>query len=290
MSQYLSREGVDVSTTRTAFGELQQLNQKYGELAADATLAGASALPPPAGTAADLASLGRSLWRGNWGDALFDVVGLVPLGGDAIKGARVLNKLNDFRRALDVAKTGVARAMAGTKRAAGKYWDDVVKANRKAYDDALRKCNGSRACKEAAAVHKGPQYKNTPKSGDNGEWVSGERGDGVWKPANGGPEVAYRNGFPDYSPHSAAEVDIPMRGNRTTDFTAATNAAEPRLREMYGDNWRNGWKNDYTWHHSENGTTMQLVPNSIHATGNGASTPHMGGASMYGGGSNAAEF
>jgi hypothetical protein len=37
------------------------------------------------------------------------------------------------------------------------------------------------------------------------------------------------------------------------------------------------------------GVTMELIPQNIHATGGGASTPHMGGASLYEG-SNASEF
>lgn len=53
MSRYLQDEGVNVATTRTAYDELRQLNSQYGELAADVGLAGASMLPPPAGTAAD---------------------------------------------------------------------------------------------------------------------------------------------------------------------------------------------------------------------------------------------
>lgn len=288
MSAYLSDAGVNVGQTRTAYSELRQLNSKYGEIAADAGLAGAGMLPPPFGTAADVASLGRSLWKGNWGDALFDVVGLVPIIGDGAKAGRIANKLNDLRKALDVANTGMKRVFQSTKKAAGRYWDDMVKANRAKYADAIKGCGNNKACREAKAYLKGPQYKNTPTSGKNGSW-SGERGDGVWTPTNGGPPITYKNGFPDYGPHSAASVEIPMKGN-STDFTKATNASEDTLRDMYGDNWRNGWKDDYSWHHKEDGVTMELVPRNIHATGGGASTPHMGGSSMYGTGGNATEF
>lgn len=283
MSGYLQREGVDIDTTRTAYGELAQLNNKYGELAADAALAAGGVLPPPAGTAVDIVSLGRSLWKGDWGGALFDVVGLVPIVGDGAKAAKITNRLNDLRKAVDVANTGMRRMFTKTNDAARKYWDDLIAKNRKAYEDALKHCDNTRACREAAAAKKGPQYNNTPTSGKNGEWVSGERGDGVWKPANGGPSIKYENGFPQYGDHAIASADIPMKGNTTTDFTAARNAAEEQLRAKFGDNWKNGWKQDYTWHHSENGTTMQLIPKSVHATGDGASTPHMGGASLYDG-------
>ena len=63
MSNALAKEGVDPSKTREAWDELQQLNQKYGELAADAALAAGGALPPPFGTAADVISLGKDLDR-----------------------------------------------------------------------------------------------------------------------------------------------------------------------------------------------------------------------------------
>lgn len=284
MSSYLAREGVDIGQTRTAYGELQQLNQKYGELATDVGLAAGGALPPPFGTAADVASLGRSLWKGDWGGALFDVVGFVPIFGDAAKAGRIANKLVDLKRGVDAAASGVARMMNKTKSAATKYWDDIIKRNKAAYEEALKKCNGSKACKEAAALKKGPQYANTPKDGPNGSWTKGERGDGTWTPTNGGPPVEYKNGFPDYKPFSKGEVDIPMQGNRTSDFTNADKA----MREKLGDpNWER--PSGHTWHHNENGVTMELIPQNVHATGGGASTPHMGGASLHDG-SQTAEF
>lgn len=282
MGAELRASGVDIDQTRSAFREMQQINAKYGELATDATLAAGGALPPPFGTAADVASLGRSLWRGDWGGALFDVVGFVPVIGDAAKGARVANRLNDLRRSLDVAKSAIQRNLTSTREAAARYWDKIARRNRQAYEDAIRNCT-TKACRDARASLKGPQYRNTPTDGPNGNWV-GERGDSVWQPSNGGPPVTYRNGFPDYSPHSQGNVDIAMRGNETTDFTSATRG----MREQLNDpNWR--LPDNMTWHHHENGTTMQLIPKDIHATGGGASTPHMGGASLYSG-SNAAEF
>ena len=277
MSAYLEREGVDVARTRTAYDEMAQLNAQYGELATDVGLAAGGALPPPFGTAADLASLGRSLWKGDWGGALLDVVGLVPILGDGAKAGKIAKRLDDLRRAIDTAATGLRRAFTRTNAAAGKYWDDVVKANREAYEQALRNCDGSRACREAAAAKKGPQYEQTPVSGDRGEWVSGERGDGVFQPADPSkPPIAYRNGFPDLSPHAQHSVDIPMRGNHSTDFTKADQAVRDRL----GDpDWRR--PEGYTWHHKENGTTMELVPQDIHSTAKGGYATHSGGASLY---------
>lgn len=282
MGSNLAAAGVDVNQTRSAFGELQQISSKYGELAADTALAAGGALPPPFGTAADIGALGRSLWKRDWGGALFDVVGFVPIIGDAAKGTRIANKLNDLRRSLDVASSAVTRSLNKTKEVAAKYWDDIAKRNRQAYEDAIKNCP-DKACRDGKAILKGPQYRNTPVDGPNGQW-KGERGDSVWQPSDGRPPVTYKNGFPNYSPYSQGDVSIAMKGNETTDFTAATKA----YREQIGDQ---DWKlpKDMTWHHKEDGVTMQLVPKNIHAVGDGAQSPHMGGASLYSG-SNASEF
>lgn len=280
MSGYLETAGVPVTDTRTAYAQLQDLNTRYGDILLDGGLAAGGLLPPPWGTAADVASLGRSWTNGTWGDVFFDVIGFVPVL-DLAKGARTGLKLNDLRRGVDAANTAMNRVFQSTKDAAGKYWDDLIASRKAAYDEAVRACGTNKACRDSKAPMKGPQYTNTPTDGANGAW-RGERGDSVWQPSNGGPAVAYRNGFPDYGPYSAGNVEIAMRGNTTTDFTAARNG----MRLQTGDpNWTK--PGNMTWHHKEDGVTMQLIPNAIHATGGGASTPHMGGASLYSGGNQA---
>lgn len=277
MTNALAKEGIDPKQTTDAWNQLQQLNKKYGDLAADVSLAAGGALPPPFGTAADVAALGKSLWTGDWGGALFDVIGFVPVLGDAAKAGKVANKLNDLRKAVDTASSALARRFQQTKDVARKYWDDIAKKNRKAYDEAIKNCK-DQACRNAKAHLKGPQYEKTPKDGENGKWT-GDRGDSTWQPAGGGEPVKYKNGFPDYGPYSKGDVQIPMKGNHSTDFTSADKA----MREKLGNpNWRR--PDDYTWHHKEDGVTMQLIPKNIHATGGGASTPHLGGASMHSGG------
>lgn len=70
-----------------------------------------------------------------------------------------------------------------------------------------------------------------------------------------------KNGFPDFSSVSKADVKIKQTGTRAGDFKAANEAA--------------GFKKTpegYTWHHHQDGTTMQLVPRDIHAQ-----TGHTGG-------------
>ena len=283
MGTRLQADDVNINDIRSHHTELQNMGRQYADLAIDAGLATAGALPPPFGTAADVASLGRSLWRGDWGGALLDAVGLIPVVGDAAKGGRIANRLNNLRRSIDAATTVVSRGFRQTRETALRYWDDMVQANRQRWRDALRNCNGTQACRDAAALQKGPQYSNTPSS-RNGTWNPPDgRGDGVFTPNNGGPPITYHNGFPDYSGHSIADVDIPMTGNRNTDRRLSDAAMRSR-----DPDWER--PDGYVWHHNEDGVTMQLVPDSIHGTGRGAQSSHMGGAALYGNGSQAQAF
>ena len=93
--------------------DLSALKSALKELGADAALMGASMLPPPAGTAADIASLAVSLGRGDWGGALWDVVGLIPIVGDGAKavgkGAKVANRMKDLEKAIAKAEKVLAK-------------------------------------------------------------------------------------------------------------------------------------------------------------------------------------
>jgi A nuclease of the HNH/ENDO VII superfamily with conserved WHH len=275
MSGYLKDQGVDPGKARTAYDEFRDLNNKYGEMATDVALAAGGALPPPLGTAADVASLGRSLWKGDWGGALMDLVGVVPLIGDAAKAGKIANKLNDLRKALDVTGSALGKTFKNTKEAAAKYWADMAKARKEAYDAAVKKCNGSKACIDKLPSPKGPQYKTLPSDGPRGKWT-GERGDGVFTPSNGTPPITYKNGFPDFGPpHSTHQVEIPMRGDHDVDFRLADEAArraDPNFTRP----------DTHTWHHKEDGVTMQLVPKDTHNVALGGGN-HTGGASLYSG-------
>ncbi len=98
----------DLAKIQKAEIELAQLEAEYGKIVAEASLAGASMLPPPAGTAADIASLTISLSKGNWGDALLDAVGFIPIAGDVIKGGikgtKIANKMKNVEIALKAAR------------------------------------------------------------------------------------------------------------------------------------------------------------------------------------------
>jgi hypothetical protein len=91
--------------------ELAQLEVVYAELSTDLTLTAASMTPPPAGTVADVVSIGRSLWKGDWGGALMDAVGIIPIVGDGIKGVtkgtKIASSMKDVKRALQAARTKI---------------------------------------------------------------------------------------------------------------------------------------------------------------------------------------
>lgn len=73
-----------------------------------------------------------------------------------------------------------------------------------------------------------------------------------------------KQGFPNFSSVSKANVKIKFTGSRPRDFRAANKAG--------------GYKSTpegYTWHHHQDGTTMQLVPKDIHRQ-----TGHTGGFSL----------
>ncbi len=76
--------------------------------------------------------------------------------------------------------------------------------------------------------------------------------------------IPFRNGFPDFSSVATHTVSITQTGVNKTDFAAANLAAGIKSTPV-----------DFTWHHVEDGTTMQLVPSDIHAK-----TGHSGGGAL----------
>lgn len=76
------------------------------------------------------------------------------------------------------------------------------------------------------------------------------------------------DGFPDFSPYVDVQVEVDgLRGDHYEDFKAANRAAG------YGDHARS--PEGYTWHHHQDGRTMQLVPTDLHRA-----VKHTGGAAV----------
>lgn len=295
-----------------AKAELDALESTYAELAADGVLAAAGWAPPPWGTVADVASLAKSVAKGDATGALFDAIGLIPIVGDAAKAGKLGKRGKAIEAAIDAAKTKLARhaknLINGRRAAAKKYWDDIVTKGRKEFDKAIKNCS-TQQCKDANATLIGKHYERTPTGGPGkGSWSDGYRGDGKYTPDRNsdlGQElqefsknpklnpsgkavdsITYKNGFPDYSelvvPAGAgkrAEVEIIQAGNHGSDYKAAdealfaaTGKTQATLEKELGTS--------LTWHHKEDGVTMQLLPENVHGGSNGSG--HAGGASLSG--------
>ena len=123
---------------------------------------------------------------------------------------------------------------------------------------------------EGVLVHNG--YKDKPKnSPDPKKWkkkggtIKVSDDIKIWEYTDWeGNTVKYKDGYLDFGPHERQYVDIDMKGNRTSDFTEANNKA-PKGKKLP----------ENTWHHNENGTTMQEVPTDIHRR-----FTHRGGVSI----------
>lgn len=145
-------------------------------------------------------------------------------------------------------------------------------------------------------------YSNKFLPSSGGEWT-GERGESKWKPnPDGIPKkdnpnnqtwreilekygidgIEYKDGYPDFSPVSKADVEI---DDFTKDRQKNFAQADEKLAKQWSKEGKDGktnWtvqdirqyrqENGLTWHEHQDCKTMQLVPKEIHNN-----IPHEGG-------------
>lgn len=298
--------------TQAARQDVASTEQVLVDLGIEAGLLVASS-SPVGGQIADGISLGRNLSAGNYGGAIVDGLGMIPFGGDALKGlirgSSIARRLRRANRALTAARDGLRRARDAARRAMGtralrrqasqRYWDDIRR-RRQEVMDRYRNCNTA-ACRrqrdaELRSVNRLPA--------NNGRWVDDAgnpvpAGSGRWLPDEGTSlhnalsrhqnpvrGVPFNDGRPDFSGFpprdfdSVPRVEIDMSGNSASDISAAQRA----FRDQTGVDTR-GMRQG-TWHHEPDGVTMSYVDRDIHTayrTDTGAAnsgTPHSGGDSM----------
>jgi hypothetical protein len=242
----------------------------------------------------DAIGLARSAASGDWVGAGLSLVSMLPYAGDAI--------------AKPLKGTKIAQRILAIKK---RITDNAVKA-RQIVVNALK--NDAAAIRVKRAAKKGedlgeeiiqrcPMEVNrygthTPKKGWEG---SGERGNGPWNPSKSGMDqdklkeiesvtqgkpINFKEGYPDFSEYTykakgvdgkeiSGEVEIEMSrtGNRSDDFSRARQAMSQKtgIANFHEDDLPGEW----TWHHSEDGATMQLVPSSLHKN-----VSHSGGISI----------
>lgn len=76
-------------------------------------------------------------------------------------------------------------------------------------------------------------------------------------------------GYPDFSPYAEAQMEIQLTGSIDADFKLADKAAGLTAAERR--------EQKLTWHHHEDGKTMQLVPSDLHDA-----VDHTGGVATSG--------
>lgn len=262
-----------------------------------------------------------SLFRGDFLGAGLSAVSIIPYIGDAAKLGKLGKWAQTIEKAVDLAKTDSAFAkMAGPaldklKDAIGgvpksvldalpaSARETIVKMKSKLDDlggavvrelpplparmsrevfDALPPISGPGSHVKPSGVNwaQAPNFENWTAKGN--KVIANQDGSYTFVRATDQAQVRYSaTGFPDFSPHlnhpsGVREVPVAQTGNNTADFRAANEAAgHPE--------WGSRPPSGYTWHHREDGTTMQLVPRAIHDKTIGG-FGHRGGASVVGGG------
>ncbi len=264
---------------RRAEADLGKLNDELKlDLAQAAVDVAGIADPTPI---SDAIGAGLSLYRGDFIGAGLSLISAIPYAGDALgktaKGARLTKKINNLRKRIAAGMQTLNAVKAGASSAIRRRAAAAVRARLK--KEAADKAARSATCKPCAKATGGNRFgTQSPKDG----WVNGgERGNSSWKPADpnskaakeisevtGGRPVQFREGFPVFTPYAKRRVEINMRGDHYYDFKAANKAAG------FGDTAEP--PKGFTWHHHEDGVTMELVPQKLHNN----VKPHTGGASI----------
>ncbi|WP_158218954.1 HNH endonuclease [Roseateles aquatilis] len=227
-----------------------------------------------------------SVAKGDWIGAGLSAVSMIPYLGDAVaktaKGARAIKKLKELTEAI----AGTLKKLDAVKLANKKLAAKRVRDARKKAEDACAGCKPH----EKYGVDGVPQNK-PPKQ----EWKEGTPGNGTFvrQTAEGELKVPYKEGYPDYSkatlngqPVVKGSVEIPSmngsQGPQGADFKAAREAMREKTGNPHwpGNSMTDPMRNDtlppnHTWHHKEDGVTMELIPQAAHQ-----GVSHTGGASI----------
>lgn len=267
-------------------GNLENLNSELAlDLAQSAVDIAGIADPTPI---SDAIGAGMSLYRGDLVGAGLSLVSMIPYAGDALgktaKGARLAKKMAALKKKISGAIAAVKKARAA-KIAAKKKAVTALRAKRKAA--AMKKHAAAKKCKGCRKPTGNKFGTKSPQDGVDGKW-KGEKGNSEWHPdpntpngkavleATGGKPVKFKDGYPVFTPHAKGSVKIDMTGS-SSDFTKARDA----MREKLGDpSWPGGGPKQkapkgWTWHHHQDGATMELVPTDLNNR-----VSHTGGDSL----------
>jgi hypothetical protein len=242
---------------------LEKASQELKWEMAQAGLSAAGIVDPTPIT--DTINAGISFARGDVVGGLIDLAsGWIPYFGDSLKGlkaGKVADKI-----------AGLKKSIESLSKFADKYKD--LYARRREAAKRVRESRKQKACQQACGETKwGTQL---PKSGK----FDGERGNSKWTSEDGKYSIEYKEGYPDFKtattpdgkPAVIDEVEISQTG-RKSDFGKANRLTNRTALSNKG----------YTWHHHEDGVTMQLVDSKVHSrafTKGGSGAAHSGGSSI----------
>ncbi len=248
-------------------------SKEFEEARAAADLAGLVDPTP----ISDGVSMAMSIAAGEWLDAGLSGLSMIPYLGDAVaktaKGARLAKKLATIGKRL----AGATKKVEALKSTARK-----IENSRAAAARAIKKRADEAAAKMACKTCPKPSNRFGSHLPTTGKW-KGEKGNSRWTSEDGSVSVDYKNGYPDFStsqPKSVMDsVEIPMKGN-DSDFAAARDAMRKKLGDPKWPGKGGGTKPEgYTWHHKEDGVTMELVSTKVHNKAESGAA-HTGGASI----------
>ena len=238
--------------------------------------------------ASDTAGLALAAYRRDPLGMGLSLVSMIPWAGDAVakpfKAARLARSAARLRRQIAAAAAALTRSNTQARQLAAA----ATRAKQAAARGGQAVDNGTLArCRREAGPVTNMAGRRLPAQGS---W-DGPPGNSAWRPTPnpngqtdryvtdmralnrqmGLPEdnpVPFRDGFPDFSQYEQGRERIFMRGG-PADFTAADAARRQKI-----PGWRGANANGMTWHHSEDGTSMILVPRAVN------NIPHDGGAAL----------
>lgn len=290
--------------------ELTQLDAMYAELVIDTGLTAASMAPPPAGTAADVVSIGRSLWKGDWGGALLDAVGIIPIVGDGIKGAskgtKIASKMKDVKIALNAARAKLARRKLALTTDPKKLKADTDKALKNCSVQKCPKGRGgtedvgknvpydSRTMREQLEAKYGKENVTSttvPPPNSPNVKLAGKHKDIILKDGTKTQSVFDKKGFPIFDDVAKYDTRLPNEAFHAASYKGQMKMASRELSDQIKNGKINSSKfskaqlkaihsgkdkiPDYTWHHHQDNGRIQLIPTKIHGK-----VGHVGGEAM----------
>jgi hypothetical protein len=191
------------------------------------------------------------------------------LHGTNVERGEVAGQAVEFIAELIVGTKGAGAAMKSVKAGSmGGKTAKVAKVANKAADIAksaggtVRQWTLEKLPKGFKGIFGKKRVSTKPKNAPNIEKWKAKGGkvellkDGTWKYTDWeGNIVKYKNGYPDFSPYARQNVDIGKQsGNHTSDYAKAEELSKLKPPK----------KEDTSWHHHEDGKTMQEVPTDIH--------------------------